>query len=99
MTLLESNMKNVSQQCYNSNINKTKGDIMSALKYNIETLLEGKYYHSRSRRLEGIIQYAEKREGIWYGEGLEAYVIQVRPTYSSESPLSKDFWATVCVSA
>jgi hypothetical protein len=70
---------------------------MSALKYNIETLLEGKYYRSRSRNLEGIIQHAEKREGIWYGENLEAYVVQVRPTYNGKI-LEKDFWATVCVS-
>jgi len=71
---------------------------MSALKYNISSLLEGKFYHSRSRNLEGIIQYAKKREGIWYGEGLEAYVVQVRPTYASGSFLKPDFWATVCVS-
>ena len=32
--------------------------------YTIENLLEGKYYRSVNRRgLDGIIQYAEKREG------------------------------------
>ena len=71
---------------------------MATYKYNIPTLLEGKYYRSLGRHIEGIIQYAEKREGIYYGEGLEAYAIQVRPTYSSGSFLKPDFWATICVS-
>ena len=65
---------------------------MSALTYTIENLLVGKHYHSRNRHDEGIIQYAEKRDGIWYGENFEAYVVQVRPTRGI-----KDFWATVAV--
>jgi len=36
--------------------------------------------------------HAEKREGIWYGEGLEAYVVEVSSTRSI-----KNFWATVAV--
>lgn len=65
---------------------------MSALSYSIPALLVGKHYRSRSRHDEGTILHAEKREGIWYGEGLEAYAIQV----SSKRSI-KDFWATVAV--
>ena len=65
---------------------------MSAKTYSVESLLVGKNYRSRNRNFEGIIQHAEKREGIWYGEGLEAYVVQVRtPSYLS------DRYATVVV--
>ena len=65
---------------------------MSAKTYSIENLLVGKSYRSRSRNFEGTITHAEKREGIWYGEGLEAYVIQVRtPAYLS------DQYATIAV--
>lgn len=65
---------------------------MSARKYSIEHLLVGRHYHSRSRHDEGIINHAEKREGIWYGENLEAYAIRVSPTRGIN-----DFWATVAV--
>ena len=65
---------------------------MSAKTYSIENLLVGKSYRSRSRNFEGTITHAEKREGIWYGEGLEAYVVQVNvPKYLS------DRYATVVV--
>ena len=65
---------------------------MSAKTYSIESLLVGTNYRSRSRNFEGTITHAEKREGIWYGEGLEAYVVQVRtPSYLS------DRYATVAV--
>ena len=65
---------------------------MSAKTYSIENLLVGKTYRSRSRNFEGTITHAEKREGIWYGEGLEAYVVQVDvPKYLS------DRYATVAV--
>ena len=65
---------------------------MSAKTYSIESLLVGTNYRSRSRNFEGTITHAEKREGIWYGEGLEAYVIQVRtPAYLS------DQYATIAV--
>ena len=65
---------------------------MSAKTYSIESLLVGKNYRSLSRNFEGVIQHAEKREGIWYGEGFEAYVVQVRtPSYLS------DRYATVAV--
>jgi len=65
---------------------------MSALTLSIPALLIGKNYRSRSRNNEGTIVHAEKRDGIWYGENLEAYVIQVRPTRGVN-----DFWATVAV--
>jgi hypothetical protein len=65
---------------------------MSALKYTIDSLLVGKTYRSRSRNDEGTILHAEKREGIWYGENLEAYAIEVRSTRGI-----KNFWATVAV--
>ena len=65
---------------------------MSAKPYTIESLLEGKHYRSHSRHDEGVIQYATKREGIWYGENFEAYAIEVRSTRGI-----KNFWATVAV--
>jgi hypothetical protein len=66
--------------------------------YSIETLLEGKYYRSNSRKgLDGIIQYAEKRDGIWYGENYEAYLVKVRPTYDGKGIFRNDFYATVAV--
>ena len=65
---------------------------MSAKPYTIESLLVGKHYRSHSRHDEGTILHAEKREGIWYGENTEAYVIQIRtPAYLS------DRYATVAV--
>ena len=65
---------------------------MATKLYTIENLLVGKTYRSRSRNFEGTITHAEKREGIWYGEGLEAYVVQVRtPAYLS------DQYATIAV--
>ena len=65
---------------------------MSAKPYTIESLLEGKHYRSHTRHDEGVIQYATKREGIWYGSGFEAYAIEVRSTRGI-----KNFWATVAV--
>jgi hypothetical protein len=65
---------------------------MSALTYSVPSLLVGKHYSSRSRHDEGTILHAEKREGIWYGEGLEAYAIQVSSTRNIAN-----FWATVAV--
>ena len=65
---------------------------MSALRYTIDNLLVGKHYRSRQRHDEGTILYATKREGIWYGEGLEAYAIEVSSTRGI-----KNFWATVAV--
>ena len=65
---------------------------MSAKTYSVESLLVGKHYRSKSRHDEGIIQHAEKREGIWYGEDFEAYAIEVASTRGI-----KNFWATVAV--
>lgn len=65
---------------------------MATKLYSIENLLVGKTYRSRSRNFEGTITHAEKREGIWYGDNTEAYVIQVDvPKYLSAQ------YATVAV--
>ena len=65
--------------------------------YSIETLLEGKYYRSVNRKgLDGIIQYAEKREGLYY-DNAEAYLVKVRPTYDGKGIFRNDFYATVVV--
>ena len=65
---------------------------MATKLYTIENLLVGQNYRSRNRHFEGVITHAEKREGIWYGDNTEAYVIQVRPTYCLS-----DRYATVAV--
>ena len=65
---------------------------MSAKAYTIQDLLIGKHYRSHSRHDEGVIQYATPRPAIWYGENLEAYAIEVRPTRGI-----KNFWATIAV--
>ena len=65
---------------------------MSARKYSVDNLLVGKYYRSISRHDEGIINYAEKRDAIWYGENMQAYAIRVSPTRGIN-----DFWATVAI--
>ena len=70
---------------------------MATKAYNIESLLEGKYYRSLGRHIDGIIQYAEKRDGVWYGEGYEAYLVTVRPTYKGDGVFRNDFYATVAV--
>lgn len=45
--------------------------------YSVESLLVGKTY--KSRTLTGEIISAEKHpKGIWYGEGTEAYLVEVR---------------------
>jgi len=65
--------------------------------YTIEHLLEGKYYRSYNRKgLDGIIQYAEKREGLYY-DNAEAYLVKVRPTYDGKGIFRNDFYATVVV--
>jgi hypothetical protein len=65
---------------------------MATKLYTIESLLVGKHYRSRNRLFSGEIVSAEKRDGIWYGENTEAYLIQVRtPAYLS------DRYATVAV--
>lgn len=69
---------------------------MSALNYAIHQLLVGKFYSSRSRNLEGIIQEAIHAPELFYANA-EAYKVRVRPTYNGKT-ISEDFWATVCVS-
>jgi hypothetical protein len=71
---------------------KERGCHMATKLYSIENLLVGKTYRSTNRHFEGVITHAEKREGIWYGENTEAYVIQIdTPSYLS------DRYATVAV--
>lgn len=70
---------------------------MSANVYSIETLLEGKFYRSNSRKLEGIIQEAEIANELWYGENLTAFRIRVRPTFEMGKFFEEDFWATIAV--
>ena len=50
---------------------------MATKLYTIEDLLIGKTYRSRSRFFEGEIISAEKRDGVWYGDNTEAYLIGV----------------------
>jgi hypothetical protein len=50
---------------------------MATKLYTIESLLVGKNYRSRNRHFSGEIVSAEKRDGIWYGENTEAYLIEV----------------------
>jgi hypothetical protein len=50
---------------------------MATKLYTIESLLVGKNYRSRNRHFSGEIVSAEKREGIWYGDNTEAYLIEV----------------------
>lgn len=68
-----------------------------ATKINIVELLDGKYYRSNSRNLEGLITWAEPRPSIWYGENCQAYLIKVRPQYVVGSLPQKDFYATIAV--
>jgi hypothetical protein len=70
---------------------------MATRKYNIVDLLDGKAYRSHSRKIEGVIVWAEPRPSIWYGENYEAYLIKVRPQYTVGSLLRKDFYATIAV--
>ena len=77
---------------YNSYYQQTKGDTMSAKSISIPALLVGTHYRSITRHDEGTINYAEKREGLWYGEDIEAYAIRVTPTRGIN-----DFWATIAV--
>jgi hypothetical protein len=65
---------------------------MATKLYTIESLLVGKHYRSRNRFFSGEIVHAEKREGIWYGDNTEAYLITIRPKGSVS-----DRYATIAV--
>jgi len=56
---------------------------MSANVYTIEDLLIGKNYRSRS--VEGEIISAEKHPACVHYDGAEAYLVEVRPAYSTTS--------------
>ena len=65
----------------------------------ISEALVGKFYRSRSRYgLEGIIQFADKRDDVYTAEGEYAYAVKVRPTYNGTGIFRNDFYATVYVS-
>lgn len=51
---------------------------MSANVYTIEEALKGTYY--RSKTTSGTIEYAEKRDDVWYQDA-EAYLVTIRPDY------------------
>lgn len=60
--------------------------------------LQGKYYRSKSRHIEGIIQYAEKRDNVATPDGVYAYTIQVRPYWNRNLNYQKpDFYSTLYV--
>ena len=64
---------------------------MSANVYSIESLLVGKTY--RSKTISGEIISAEKdNRAVWYGEDLEPYLVEIRPTNSI-----KNVWRTIAV--
>ena len=58
---------------------RKEGDTMSANVYNVQSLLVGTEYQSRT--LTGKIVRAEPHpKAVWY-EGCESYLVEVRPTY------------------
>lgn len=59
--------------------------------------LQGKYYRSKSRHIDGIIQYAERRDNVATPENVYAYVIQVRPQWNGEGYPKPDFYSTLYV--
>ena len=64
----------------------------------ISEMLEGKFYRSRSRGLEGIIQSADKRDNVSVNDNEYAYACRVRPHWNGEGFPKPDFYATVYVS-
>ena len=63
----------------------------------ISEALEGKYYRSLSRHIDGIIQYAEKRDNVYTEEGVYAYTCKVRPQWNGQGFPKPDFYTTVYV--
>jgi hypothetical protein len=58
---------------------RKEGDNMSANVYNVQSLLVGTEYQSRT--LTGKIVSAEPHpKAVWY-QGCESYLVEVRPTY------------------
>jgi hypothetical protein len=71
---------------------------MSALIFTPSALLEGQRYRSTTRKgHEGVIQYAEIANDIWYGENTTAYRVRVRPDFFKGELMREDFWATVAI--
>lgn len=65
---------------------------MATKLYTIENLLVGKHYRSRNRFFSGQIVHAEKRDGVWYGDNTEAYLVTIRTPNSLS-----DRYATIAV--
>ena len=80
------------QNAIMSIFNKRKADTMSANVYSIESLLIGKIY--RSKTLTGEIISAEKHPACIHYDGAEAYLVEVRPSYSTSSGKSRWFGKT-----
>ena len=73
---------------------KERGDTMSANVYNVQSLLVGKEY--RSRTLQGEIVSAEPHpKAIWY-EGCETYLVEVMPN-SGYNNFGRRTYRTVAV--
>ena len=67
---------------------------MSANIYNVQSLLVGKNYHSRT--LQGEIVSAEPHpKGVWY-EGCESYLVEVAPN-SGYNNFGRRTYRTVAV--
>ena len=57
---------------------RKEGDNMSANVYNVQSLLVGKPY--RSRTIEGTILNAEPHpHAVWY-DGCDSYLVEIQPT-------------------
>ena len=73
---------------------KERGDTMSANVYNVQSLLVGKEY--RSRTLQGEIVSAEPHpKAVWY-EGCESYLVEVIPN-SGYNNFGRRTYRTVAV--
>jgi hypothetical protein len=67
---------------------------MSANVYNIESLLIGKTYFSRS--VTGEIIDAEKSDKVWYAD-CDTYLVKVRPSYTASRIRQDDTYRFLAV--
>ena len=63
--------------------------------YTIEQALLGTPY--RSRRGEGIVISAEKRDGVWAGNNNTVYVVEIKPWQEYGKIATPNFFATISV--
>ena len=68
---------------------------MSANLYNVQSLLVGKEYLSKTMRGE-IISAEKHPQPVWY-DGAEAYLVEIAP-YSGSNTWGRKTYRTVCVS-